>query len=247
MQVLGDLVAEAREREGALFRAAERSAPYSYADFATNVWKTGNLLRHYGVREGARVAVVAGPKDPDDGDEPGWLGPEPTPLQVFLGAALDGAVVDLDPPGAVDATAFVAPAAWLDRYERGPGTKTLAYGGPTEDPTVAQLEREAWSENPLQPPGEVAPDDHALAADELYSHGELLAASRRVAADHDIDEDDAVAIRAPVTGAGAVVAGLLAPMRAGATVVLGDEAEGTVAVAAGDAPEGRTIAPESVL
>jgi len=245
MQALGDLVAAAREREGVLFTAPDRTAPYSYHDFATNAWKAGNLLRHYGVRTGTRVAVVAGPKEPTEGDEPGRLRDGPDALLAFLGATLDGAVVDPDPPGAVDATALVAPAGWLDRYELGPGTKALAYGGPVEDPTVAGFERELWSENPLAPPGAVGPTDDALATDAVYSHGDLLAASEWVVTQWELDEDTAVALRAPVTSAGAIVAGLLAPMRAGATVRLSGDEPADVAVAADeDVPEKRVITPE---
>ncbi|GGN85868.1 hypothetical protein [Haloarcula pellucida] len=247
MQVLGDLVADGRGRDGPLFTAPERTAPYSYRDFCTNAWKGGNLMRHYGVRKGTRVAVVAGPKNPVDGDEPGYLGTAPDPLLAVLAAMLDGAIVDVDPPGAVDATALVAPAAWLDRYELGPGTKALAYGGPSDDPTVAQFERELWSENPLQPPGDVAPDDPALAGERTYTHGDLLAASERVVAENDLSDETTVALRAPVTTAGAIVAGLLAPMQAGATVLLGDDdADVAVAPEGVDVPEERVIRPSDI-
>jgi hypothetical protein len=235
MELLSELVAAGREREGVVFTTPERSAPYSYRDFCTNVWKGGNLMRHYGVREGTRVAVVVGPKNPTDRDEPGYLRDAPDALLAILAATLDGAVAQLDPPSEVDATALVAPAAWLDRYELAPGTKALAYGGPSDDPTVAGFERELWSENPLQPPGERAPEDDAVAdADGTYTHGELLAASERVVGEYDIDEETTVALRAPVTTVGALVGGVLAPMRAGATVTFGPDVTGDVAVATED-------------
>lgn len=243
MQTIEDLVADARERDGTLFESSGRATGYSYGEVATNVWKAGNLLRHYGVRPGERVAVVVGPKAPDEADEPGWLGDAPAPVLAALGAAVDGAVVDLDPPGAVDATVLVSPDAWLDRYVPGPGTKPIAYGGPPEDPVVAHFEREAWSENPLAPPGAVGPEDPLLAADRSYSHGELLAASRRVVADADLTADDRVAIRSPIGHPGTVVAGLFAPMRVGATILLGDDVEGTLAVG-GDGPEERVVGPD---
>ena len=245
MQVLSELVAAGREREGVLFSSPERSAPYSYRDFCTNVWKGGNLMRHYGVREGMRVAVVAGPKNPTAADESGYVRDAPDALLADLAATLDGAVAELDPPTAIDATALVAPAAWLGRYDLAPGTKALAYGGPSEDPTVAQFERELWSENPLQPPGELSPDDSALAdADGSYTHAAVLDASARVVEAYDIDAETTVALRAPVTSAGAVVAGLLAPMRAGATVVIGPDVTGDVAVAPDESgPEKRVVRP----
>jgi len=249
MQTLGDLVAAGRSRDGVLFSTPERAAPYSYRDFCTNVWKGGNLMRHYGVRKGMSVAVVVGPKNPTDDDEPGSLRDAPDGLLAILSATLDGAVVELDPPDEIRGTALVAPAAWLDRYTLAPGTKALAYGGPSDDPTVAAFERELWSENPLQPPGEFGPDDPAV-ADEAgtYTHAELLAASERVTDDYDIDEETTVAMRAPVTSAGAVVAGLLAPMRVGATVVFGEGATGAVAVAEShDGPEKRVVRPSDIF
>jgi hypothetical protein len=250
MQLLSELVAAGRERDGVLFTTPERSAPYSYHDFCTNVWKGGNLMRHYGVREGMAVTVVVGPKNPTDGDEPGYLRDCPDGLLAILAATLDGAVADIAPGTSVDATALVAPATWLDRYELAPGTKALAYGGPSEDPTVAGFERELWSENPLQPPGERGPDDPALRdADGTYSHGDLLAASERVVEAYDIDDETTVALRAPVTSAGAVVAGVLAPLRAGATVRFGDGTASDVAVARADAdvPEKTVIRPSDIL
>jgi len=243
MQTIGDLVADARGRDAPLFRPAERSAPFTYEEFCTNVWKVGNFLSHYGVREGARVAIVAGPSEPDPDDEPGWIDESPQALQAFLGAAIDGAVVDLDPVGVVDATVLVAPADWIREYEWGPGLKPIAYGGPPDDPRIAHFEGESWSENPTRPPGQFGPGDSVLAADELYSHGDLLAASRRVVADYDLSWDDRVALRAPVRDPGTLVAGLLAPMSVGASVLVGDGETGTVAVADGDAPEERVISP----
>ncbi|MBX0302518.1 hypothetical protein [Haloarcula salinisoli] len=250
MQTLSELVAAGREREGVLFTTPERSAPYSYRDFCTNVWKGGNLMRHYGVREGMAVAVVVGPKNPTDGDEPGYLRDCPDGLLALLSATLDGAVADIAPGTEVDATALVAPAAWLDRYELAPGTKALAYGGPSEDPTVAGFERELWSENPLQPPGERAPDDPALRDDNgTYSHEEVLAASERVVEEYDVDAETTVAFRAPVTSAGAVVAGLLAPLRAGATVRFGEDAASDLAVATSESesPEKAVVRPSDVV
>lgn len=249
MQVLSELVAAGRERDGVFFSTPERSAPYSYRDFCTNVWKGGNLMRHYGVREGMDVAVVVGPKNPTDGDEPGYLRDCPDGLLAILAATLNGAVADIVPGTEVDATALVAPAAWLDRYELAPGTKALAYGGPSDDPTVAGFERELWSENPLQPPGERVPEDPALRdAAGTYTHGDLLAASERVVEEYAMNGETTVAVRAPVTSAGAVVAGLLAPMRAGATVRFGDSAASDIAVAGegDDTPEKRVVRPDDI-
>lgn len=249
MQTLGDLVAAGRDREGVLFSTSARQTPYSYRDFCTNVWKGGNLMRHYGVRPGTRVAVVVGPKEPGDGDVPGSLRDAPDGVLALLAATLDGAVARMDPPSEVDATALVAPAAWLDRYDPAPGTKALGYGSPNDDPTVAAFERELWSENPLQPPGELTPEDPAVTdAAGTHTHGELLAAGERVVDGYDIDGETAVALRAPVTSAGALAAGVLAPMRVGAKVVFGPDVTGDVAVADDDeGPEKRVLRPSELV
>jgi len=165
---------------------------------------------------------------------------------AFLAGAVDGAVVDLDPPAAVDATVMIAPNDWLADYELGPGTKALAYGGPPDDPTVAHLEREAWSENPLEPPAEVGPGDPVLAADRTYSNGDLLAASREVVEEYDLTADDEFVLRTPLTDPATIVAGVLAPMRVGATIRLGPDPTGTVAIG-DDGPEERVIDPATVF
>jgi acyl-CoA synthetase (AMP-forming)/AMP-acid ligase II len=230
-----------------LFSTPERSAPYSYRDFCTNVWKGGNLMRHYGVRPGTRVAVVTGPKAPTDGDSPGYLRDAPDAVLAMLSAAIDGAVVDPNPQTDVDTTLLVGPAAWLDRYDLSPGTKAAAYGGPSDDPTVAAFERELWSENPLAPPGEIGPDDPAILDGEQYTHGELLTGAESVVKEYNITGSTTVALRAPITSAGAIVAGLLAPMRAGGTVRFGDDSPSDLAVAETDSvPESRQIRPENI-
>jgi acyl-CoA synthetase (AMP-forming)/AMP-acid ligase II len=243
MQTLLDLIAQAREREGVLVTAGDRAAPFTYRDFCTNVWKMGNVLSHYGVRADARVAVAVGPTAPASGDEPGWLGSSPTPIQALLAAAIDGAVVDPDPVGAVDATVLLAPTAWISEYQCGPGTKPIGYGETPEDARVAHLEGEAWSENPTAPPETVSPQTDALATRALHSHGNLLAASRRVVAEYDLTADDTVAIAAPLSHAGTLVGGVLAPMRVGAQIALaGDDATVRVAKTEGERP---TITPDA--
>jgi hypothetical protein len=62
MATLTDLVADSRSSEGPVVEIPGRKTPYTYTDFAPNVWKSGNLLGHYGVHPGAEVTVLAGPK-----------------------------------------------------------------------------------------------------------------------------------------------------------------------------------------
>ena len=257
-KTLKELIADAKDREGTVLDAAERSAPYSYREFATNCFKAGNLLGHYGVHPGAAVTVAVGPKEAhgdsgaDDGetsdgetsdgetsdggtsdgeisdggsgeDAIGFLGAA-EPLLAILGGASVGATVDVTPAAPVESRALVAPA-WRSS-ETVPRCSTLAYGGPPEDPAVAHFEAELWSENPTAPPEPVAATDPALRADgESYSHETLLAVAENVVADHGLDDTSQVMLSARLTDPGALVAGVLAPLSVGATVVLPDGAD----------------------
>jgi len=231
METIADLLADAREREGPAFDAPGRTTPYSAGELATTVRKAGNLLSHYGVREGVRVAVVVGPADPGPGDEPGHLVGTPQPLLGALGAMRLGATVSLDPDRSVDATALVVPASWRDRYEVDPGCAVLAYGDAPADPAVAHFEREVWSENPVAPPETVAPDAVALDGPSGGTQGSLLSRAATLAETHGM-AGRRVAVRGRMDGA-VFVAGVLAPLVAGGTIVGGPDGEGDRVVGAG--------------
>ena len=79
---------------------------------------------------------------------------------------------------------------------------------------------------------------------DAYTHAHLLAAARTV----EYDADDVVAVRAPLAEPGTVVSGVVAPLLAGAAILLpSDDATGTVAVTTDDdAPEDRTVSPSKV-
>jgi hypothetical protein len=235
MDVVGDIVSRERRSDDIAFRTASRAGSYSYAKCCTNAWKAGNLLRHYGVREGAKVAIDAGER------------PSPQPLVGFLGAALLGATVRFAPSSDTDARALLVPAGRVDQYEPDAGTSVLAYGGAVDDPAIAHFEREAWSENPTTPPEAVTPDATVLTAfTERFTHERLLAGASTLVNRHGIDGDTEVAIRAPLSAPGTVVAGLLAPLLVGGTVLLDRTATGTVAVGSGG-NESSEIDPTNVL
>jgi hypothetical protein len=223
METLADLVERGRQREGRAIDAVERTAAYTHREFSTNAWKAGNLLRHYGVRPGAEMGVVVGPKDPGPDDEPGWLGTAAAPLLAILGGASAGAVVEVGPdPGTpVGSRALVLPDGWLDRYEAAPGCSRLAYGGPPTDADVAHFERELWSENPVAPPEPVAADDPVLRIDgETYTHEDVLSLADPVAREYDLAAGATVALDAGLS-IGAIAAGVVAPLSVGATVLIG--------------------------
>lgn len=227
MDTLKGLLRSCRDREGIAVDAPHRVTPYSYDEFGTNGWKAGNLFRHYGVRAGASMAVVVGPNDPGEGSTVG-LPDAPQPLLALLGGVSLGATVSLTPATPVDGRGLVLPAGWLDRYPVEPSCSQIAYGGPPEDPSVVHFEAESWSENPMEPPDTVSAGDDAVTIDgETYTHETLVAATRDVVDEYGIDEGDEVALGASLTEPGALVAGLLAPLSTGATILVPD-ADGTV-------------------
>lgn len=234
MDAVGELVSRehASQRDGLALRVAGGSE-YDHRRFAATARKTGNLLRHRGVREGATVAVA------DDA--------APQAVLALFGAALLGATVRVvAPPAAVDARAVVAPTPDLDGFDLPPGGQRVGYGSEPADPSAAYFERDAWSENPAFPDTPVLPETTFLrAGDRALSHEVVLDAAASVA--ENLSPGDEVAVRAPLADPGTVVAGVVAPVLAGATVLLGD-AVGSVAVTDGrDAPEPTVVRVESIL
>lgn len=224
METLKDLVAACRGVEGAVIETSGRTAPYTYEDFAPNVWKSGNLLGHYGVHPGAETTVVAGPKDATP-EETSRRIDAADPLFAVLGATMVGASVRLQPVEPVESRTLVVPAGWTERYDVTPRCTRIAYGGPPTEPDVVHFEEEMWSENPIEPPERVAPDDPALVDEKgTYTHGALLATAAELVSEYDLDDGSRVALDAPVTGAGAILA-VLGTVSTEATLVLANEDE----------------------
>lgn len=244
MNTLGDLVARDRRSSALALCVPALGRDYSYRDFCTTAWKAGNFLSFLGVRSGGRVAI-----EPD---------PLPEPLLTFFGAALHGATTTFDPSDG-DVRAVVVPERRESEFADVAGTKRVVYGGPPTDPGVSHWEKEVWSENPAFPPTDVDPDTAALAVgDDNYSHRTLLDAADRVVADFELTDADEVVVRASLADPGTVVAGVLAPLSVGATVVFpepdDDDSQGTLAVTDADAdvddacvPEDRLVGVSTVL
>ncbi len=220
MALIGDLDVDAHDGDGVAFTAPGRSTGYTYREFRTAAWKAGNLLRHYGVHEGATVTVLVGPSDPDAGVARGRLGDTPEPLFGILGAWLLGGVVDLDRREPIDGSVVIGPARGLDRVDVSPGCSRLGYGASPTDPETGHFERERWSENPVEPPNEVSVDAVALVGEEPPTQQSLTERARRAVADGSIRADDHVEIDCPL-GPTPLALGVLAPLAAGATIVGG--------------------------
>jgi hypothetical protein len=230
MDTFADLLARERRSGAPALRAhGSRIRRYNYTQLCTLSWQSGSVLRHVGVAKGRKVALAASQS--------------PEPVLTFLGAGLLGAVVEFEPDTEVDARALVAPSTSIADYEMPPGGQRIAYGERPDDPSTMFFEKEVWSENPVIPPIDISAEDEVLAAGgERYTQGELLEAATRAIEQFDITDEDEIAIRTPLTEAGTVVAGILAPLVAGATIVFpGEDGEGTIAVTEGKAPEERVI------
>jgi acyl-CoA synthetase (AMP-forming)/AMP-acid ligase II len=217
-RVLGDVVARDRRSDEVALRVDATGRAFSYRDFCTTAWKAGHALSHCGVHAGARVAL-----DPE---------PAPQPLLTLFGAACLGARVTFDTAAA--SRAVLVPADREGDVARRPDRKVVVYGDAPDDPGVVHWERTVWSENPVHPPGERDPEEPVLDADgTTYTHREVLTAADHVVDAASISVETAVALRAPLTDPRAVVAGVVAPLAAGGTVVL-PEGETDADVVVGD-------------
>lgn len=231
--VVPDLVARDRRSGRPAVVDARRGRTLDYRDVCTTAYKAGNVLRHLGVHEGARVAV-----------EPTAA---PQPLLAFLGGALLGATVGFDAAPGTDARAVVVDTAREPEFDLPPGSKLCTFGDAPDRPDTTHWETEVWSENPAFPPLEYDPDDAVLAADgRTYAHAALLGAARDAAGALGPDADDRVDLRAPLADPRAVAAGVLAPLLVGAAIRLpaDDRSAGADAPAATAAVVGPDAAPD---
>lgn len=239
-ETLKELVAAGREREGNALVVEGRPAPYSYHDLCTNVWKAGNLFTHYGIHADGTLGVVVGSKSAEFDAEDSFGSSEP--LLAVLGGGLVGGLVDVSPVEPVDSAVLVAPAHRDIESTR--GCTRLAYGGPPTDPDVSHFERDLWSENPIEPPESVAGDREFLQVDgDTWTQSAILSVARAVIETHGMADTTRVVLDAPLTEPGAFVAGVLAPLSVGATIVV-PEIQGGVDSLASDqdtSPEDRTL------
>lgn len=224
VRTLDDVVARERRTQAVAVRAVgESTRTYTYHRFCTTAWKTGNFMRHLGVRGGVTVGIAADPY--------------PQPLLGLFGAALLGAQVRLDPPERTDARVMLARTRSIRRYELPPGGQRVGYGDDPDDPSVRYFEENVWSENPSFPPHERDPSTPILVTEDRdYTHEGLLEGARSVIEQLSLDASDAVAVRAPLADARTIAAGVIAPLLVGGTVLLGtDGATGDVRIVGEDA------------
>ena len=210
---LGDTVARNRRTSGTALRARESGRTHTYRDFITTSYQAGNVLRHLGVRPGDEVHVAAEHV--------------PEPVLSFYGAAQLGAVTRFGTVGRDPPRVAVAPADREAEFDLPPGHHLAVYGDPPADPAATHWEAEVWSENPAVHPVAVdGTDPLFVTATRAYTHSEVLAAATEVMTDAGIDPGTEVLLRGPLTDPAVVVAGVVAPILAGATIVLPTAADG---------------------
>ncbi|HET7324766.1 MAG TPA: hypothetical protein VFJ06_10570 [Halococcus sp.] len=233
MNTLCDLLARERRSDHPALRVpGDPAREYDYHRLLTNAWKTGNFLHHCGVRRGRAVAVV---------------GRTPESVLTFLGTALLGGETRFDPPRTVSTRALVASIENIAEYDLPPGGQYVAYGGQPENPKTTHFEREVWSENPTLPPADISPTDTALTTGERsFTHADLLNAANSVVEETEMNADAEISLRAPLREPGTVAAGIVAPLCAGATVLLGNEV-GDIAVTLADGAQEESAIDVSTL
>ncbi|RQG98683.1 hypothetical protein [Natrarchaeobius oligotrophus] len=214
----------------------------------TTSWKSGNFLRHAGVREGVTVGVV---------------GEGPLALVAFFGTTLLEAATRFDPPENLededDFRALVAPVSDLEsgEYELPRGAQRVGYGDRPAEPDVHHFDAGLWSENPSFPPLSVDPQTPLLTdGDRTVSHAGALEAARGVIDEFGLAAGDRVVVRAPFSRVETVVAGVIAPLVADGVIVLADDADsdraepeprGEYAVSRASVPEAERIDPTGTI
>ncbi|WP_248896622.1 AMP-binding protein [Haloplanus halobius] len=234
MRVLGDLVARDRRSDRPALRIDARDRTFSYHEFCTTAWKAGHALTHLGVHRGSRVALATDPSPPI--------------LQTCVGAASLGARVAFDT--SAESRVVVVPADREAEFDAA-ASRVVVYGDAPASTAATHWEGVVWSENPSVPPAEPDPADPVLdrpADDAPLTHCDFLSRAERIVADAGLDAETSVALRASLADPHAVIAGVVAPLVAGGTVVIpdGGGASADVAVGSDPAPEPRRIDPDTV-
>ena len=213
-ETLGDAVARERRTSGVALRAQPSGRTYTYRDFVTTSYKAGNVLRYLGVRPGDEVRIA----------------PQRVPETVltFYGAAQLGAVTRFETAtGGPPARVVVAPTARETEIDLPPGHSLAVYGDQPDDPDVTHWETEVWSENPaIHPVAVDSADPIVVDDDRTYTHGEVLSAAVKVVSTAEITPGTEVIVRGSLTDLAAVVSGVVAPILAGATIVLAGDGNG---------------------
>ena len=199
---------ERRNEQTALVDATGKEFDYHW--LLTTTWKSGNFLRHTGVRRGVTVGVV---------------GDGPLALLAFFGTALLEGTTRISPPTDLanqrEFRTLVAPVDELEAYDLPQGAQRVGYGDKPDEPDIHHYDAGLWSENPSFPPLEIDPGTSLVTDGErTLSHGQALEVAREVVDGYGLEEGSRVAIEAPLSDLRTIVAGVLAPLLAEGVIVL---------------------------
>jgi len=275
MRVLDDIVARDRRSDAVALRVDATGREYSYRDFCTTAWKTGHALSHLGVHAGSRVALAPDPAPQPlltffgaaclgarvtfdttaearavlvPATSEGDVAARPGRKVVVYGDAPDDPGVThwertvwsenpVRPPGERSADEVVLDSA----EQRSAGNRTGSDDGEERRSSGNRTGSDDGEER--RSSGNRTESDDAGAA--AYTHREVLTAAEGVVDAASLDADVSVGLRAPLTDPRAVVAGVIAPLSVGGTVVLPDgEVDADVVV--GDGEDERAVRVETV-
>ena len=254
--VLGDLVARERRSDAVALRVDATGREISYRDFCTTAWKAGHALSHCGVHPGARVALA-----PDPAPQPlltlfgaACLGArvtfdtEAATRAVLVPADREGdverrpgraVVVYGDAPGDPGVTHWER-TVWSENPVRPPGERDADEVVLDGEEPRSSSSRTGSDDSEASPTPRAERDDVPQATGDAgstaYTHREVLSAAARVVDAAGLDADTSVGLRAPLTDPRTVVAGVVAPLSVGGTVVLPDgKSDADVTVDGGEA------------
>lgn len=238
--VIGDIMDRDRRGGTVALRADAADRYYTYRDFITTSYKSGNVIRYLGGRSGDDMLLIPNPL--------------PEPVLAFYGAAQLGIVTRFNKTVQRDHSAeelpqvVLAPSTQEEAFELPPGHKLAVYGDPPAASTTTHWETEVWSENPAIHPTSVAPSDIALnTGAQTYTHEEIITAAVRVVNQVTITPGTDVVVRESLMNPRVVVAGLIAPLLAGATIVFPDKTTtGEIGVSTETVPESKRIDLNSI-
>lgn len=235
MEVLGDLVADDEsigvDSPLCLEIPGEPPTRYTVDRFARTAHKTGNFLARHGLGPDRPLGLV------DDSAA--------VPVLGFYAAGLLGAPVVVDPPKLEEVACVLGPMAWFETVDVPASTEGVGYGGQGEDPRITRFEETVPRENAGFPPTSIDPSTPLIrTVDQSFSHEAVLETARRVRSEHVLEPGDRVSVWAPLADPGTIVAGLVAPVLADATIVLtAERTEGDVVVTH-ETIDGRHIDPQ---
>lgn len=222
MDVLGDLVAYDRsvrtEHPMCLEIPGDPPTRYTFDRFARMARKTGNFLARHGLGPERPLGLV------DDTAS--------VPVLGLYAAGLLGAPVVVEPPNLEDVACVLGPMASFETVDVPAGTEAVGYGGEDWDPRLTAFEETVPRENPGFPPTSIDPSAALIrSGGRTFSHEAVLETANRVRSEHALDPGDRVSVWAPLADPGTIVAGLVAPVLADATIILtGERTEGDVIV-----------------